>query len=91
MAKNTKYPKLGGEADLLPELQGGGPGREKINSYPIVRTDITLQELGWAPGSNIAKLHKYSKTYNYWVDNLLTSGPADVFYTQARPRGGRAR
>jgi hypothetical protein len=38
--------------------------------------------MGWKPGSNIVKLHKYSSTYNYWVDNLLTSGPAEIFYTQ---------
>jgi hypothetical protein len=38
--------------------------------------------MGWQPGSNIAKLHKYSTTYNYWVDNLLTAGPANVFYQQ---------
>ena len=48
-----------------------------------MRNDITVEELGWQPGSNIAKLHKYSGTYNYWVDNLLTSGPANVFYLQA--------
>ena len=41
-----------------------------------------LQELGWAEGSNIAKIYPYSKTYNYWVDNLLTSGPATVYYSR---------
>jgi hypothetical protein len=56
---------------------------EKINRYPVVRKDITPQEMGWASDSNIAKIQKYSLTYNYWVDNLLTSDVANVFYLQA--------
>jgi len=56
---------------------------QKINLYPTVRTDVTIQELGWKPDSNIAKLYKYARTYNFWVDNLLRSpGPADVYYPQ---------
>jgi hypothetical protein len=82
IAKGTKYPKmavalashLNSKAEVLAAM--------KINTYPIVRSDITIQELGWAPGSNIAKLHKYVGTYSYWLDNLLTSGPAEVYYTQ---------
>ena len=56
---------------------------EKINRWPVVRTDITPQDMGWAPDSNIAKIQKYSTTYNYWVDNLLTPNVANVFYIQA--------
>jgi maltose-binding protein MalE len=82
IAKNTKYPQmavklashLNSKAEVLKAL--------KINTYPIVRSDITIKEIGWASGSNIAKLHKYVGTYNYWVDNLLTAGPAEVYYTQ---------
>jgi raffinose/stachyose/melibiose transport system substrate-binding protein len=82
VAKNTKYPEMA--VKLVSHLNSKAEVLEalKINTYPIVRSDITIQEIGWAPGSNIAKLHKYVGTYNYWVDNLLTAGPAEVFYTQ---------
>jgi raffinose/stachyose/melibiose transport system substrate-binding protein len=54
----------------------------KINRYPVVRTDITSQELGFQAGSNIAKIQEYSTKYNYWVDNLLTSDVASIFYPE---------
>jgi len=75
VAKNSKAPKVA--AKLLSFLNSKAEvlASQKIHSYPILRTDITLQELGWTEGSNIAKIYPYSKTYNYWVDNLLTSGP----------------
>ena len=83
VAKNSKYPKVA--VSLLSFLNSKQEylASQKINMYPTVRTDVTIQELGWAPDSNIAKLHKYTSKYNFWVDNLLMSpGPADVYYPQ---------
>jgi raffinose/stachyose/melibiose transport system substrate-binding protein len=82
VAKNTKYPELSVKLISFLNSKAEVLAAQKINRYPIVRTDITPEEMGWLPGSNIVKLHKYSSTYNYWVDNLLTSGPAEIFYTQ---------
>jgi ABC-type glycerol-3-phosphate transport system substrate-binding protein len=82
VAKNTKHPQLAVKLVSFLNSRDEVLAAEKINRYPIVRNDITPEEMGWAPGSNIAKLHKYATTYNYWVDNLLTSGPAEIFYTQ---------
>jgi len=82
VAKNSKYPELAVKLISFLNSKKEVLAAEKINTYPIVRKDISLEELGWKKGSNIAKLYKYSATYNYWVDNLLTSGPAEVFYTQ---------
>ncbi len=83
VAKNTKYPQLA--VKLISFLNSKSEVLEalKINRYPVVRTDISEKELGWAPDSNIAKIQKYSTTYNYWVDNLLTADVANVFYIQA--------
>ena len=82
IAKKTKYPEMA--VKLASHLNSKAEVLEamKINTYPIVRSDITIQELGWALDSNVAKLHKYVGTYSYWLDNLLTSGPAEVYYTQ---------
>ncbi len=82
VAKNTKFPQIAVKLVSFLNSKAEVLAAEKINRYPIVRTDITPEEMGWQPGSNIAKLHKYSTTYNYWVDNLLTAGPANVFYQQ---------
>jgi raffinose/stachyose/melibiose transport system substrate-binding protein len=82
VAKNSKYPEMAVKLISFLNSKAEVLAAEKINRWPIVRNDITPQEMGWVPGSNIAKLHKYSSTYNYWVDNLLTSGPAEVFYQQ---------
>ncbi len=82
VAKNTKYPEMAVKLISFLNSKAEVLEAEKINTYPVVRKDITLAELGWKPGSNIAKLYQYSGTYNYWVDNLLTSGPAEVYYTQ---------
>ena len=82
VAKNTKYPQMAVKLVSFLNSKSEVLAAQKINTYPIVRTDLTPEEMGWQPGSNIAKLHTYSTTYNYWVDNLLTAGPANVFYQQ---------
>jgi raffinose/stachyose/melibiose transport system substrate-binding protein len=82
VAKNTKYPEMAVKLISFLNSKSEVIEAEKINTWPVVRKDITPAELGWKDGSNIAKLHKYSGTYNYWVDNLLTSGPAEIYYTQ---------
>ena len=82
VAKNTKFPQIAVKLVSFLNSKAEVLAAQKINRYPIVRTDITPEEMGWQPGSNIAKLHTYSTTYNYWVDNLLTAGPATVFYQQ---------
>ncbi len=83
VAKNTKYPQMAVKLVSFLNSKAEVLEAEKINRYPVVRTDITPAEMGWAPDSNIAKLQKYSATYNYWVDNLLTPDVANVFYIQA--------
>lgn len=82
VAKNTKFPEMAVKLISFLNSKAEVLEAQKINMWPIVRNDITPEEMGWAPDSNIAKLHKYATTYNYWVDNLLTSGPANVFYQQ---------
>jgi raffinose/stachyose/melibiose transport system substrate-binding protein len=83
MPKNGKNPKIGVKLMSFLNSKAEYLASQKINMYPTVRTDVTIQELGWAPNSNIAKLNKYTTKYNFWVDNLLRSpGPADVFYPQ---------
>jgi raffinose/stachyose/melibiose transport system substrate-binding protein len=83
VAKNTKYPEMAVKLISFLNSKAEVLAAEKINRYPVVRKDITPQEMGWASDSNIAKIQKYSLTYNYWVDNLLTSDVANVFYLQA--------
>ena len=82
IAKKTKYPEMAVKLASHMNSKAEVLAAMKINTYPVVRSDITVQELGWAPDSNAAKLHGYIGTYIYWVDNLLTSGPAEVYYTQ---------
>jgi raffinose/stachyose/melibiose transport system substrate-binding protein len=82
VAKNTKFPEMAVKLISFLNSKAEVLEAQKINKWPIVRNDVTPEEMGWAPDSNIAKLHKYATTYNYWVDNLLTSGPANVFYQQ---------
>ncbi len=81
-SKSTKNPKLAAKLMSFLNSKAEVLLSQKVHAYPILRTDITLKELGWVEGSNIAKIYPYSKTYNYWVDNLLTSGPATVYYTR---------
>jgi raffinose/stachyose/melibiose transport system substrate-binding protein len=80
--KNTKFPALAVKLMSFLNSRNEVLEAQKINRWPVVRNDVTPAEMGWAPGSNIAKLHKYATNYNYWVDNLLTAGPANVFYQQ---------
>jgi len=83
VAKNTKYPQMAVKLISFLNSKAEVLEAEKINRYPVVRTDITPAEMGWAADSNIAKIQKYSTTYNYWVDNLLTPDVANVFYIKA--------
>ena len=82
VAKNTKYPSLAVKLISFLNSKAEVLAAEKVNRYPVVRNDITSQELGWAADSNIAKIQKYATTYNYWVDNQLTPDVANVFYIQ---------
>ena len=82
VAKNTKHPEMAVKLISFLNSKAEVLEAQKINRYPIVRNDITPEEMGWEPGSNIAKLHNYSTNYVYWVDNLLTAGPANVYYQQ---------
>jgi raffinose/stachyose/melibiose transport system substrate-binding protein len=83
MPRNGKHPELGVKLMSFLNSKAEYLASQKINTYPTVRTDVTIQELGWKPDSNIAKLYKYVGTYNFWVDNLLRSpGPADVYYPE---------
>ncbi|HTZ50897.1 MAG TPA: extracellular solute-binding protein [Spirochaetia bacterium] len=83
VAKNTKFPQMAVKLISFLNSKAEVLEAEKINRYPVVRTDITPAEMGWAADSAIAKIQKYSTTYNYWVDNLLTPDVANVFYIKA--------
>jgi raffinose/stachyose/melibiose transport system substrate-binding protein len=82
VAKNSKYPALAVKLISFLNSKAEVLAAEKINRYPVVRTDITPTEMGWAADSNIAKIQKYATTYNFWVDNQLTPDVANVFYIQ---------
>jgi ABC-type glycerol-3-phosphate transport system substrate-binding protein len=82
VAKNTKYPEMAVKLISFLNSKAEVLAAEKINRYPVVRTDITPADLGWAADSNIAKIQKYATTYNFWVDNQLTPDVANVFYIQ---------
>jgi raffinose/stachyose/melibiose transport system substrate-binding protein len=82
IAKDTKHPEMA--VKLISFLNS----KEEVlllqaaNTIIPARIDISLEELGWAEDSNIAKLFPFVSNYIYWVDNLLTSGVAEVFYKE---------
>ncbi|TFG59361.1 MAG: extracellular solute-binding protein [Spirochaetales bacterium] len=82
VSKNSKHPELA--VKLLSFLNSKKEVLEaqKVMPVPPIRTDLSTQELGWAPNSNISKLFQYSSTYMYWIDNRLTPPVADVYYKQ---------
>jgi raffinose/stachyose/melibiose transport system substrate-binding protein len=83
VSKNCKNPEmavkllsfLNSKAEILEAL--------KVMSFPVLRTDISSKELGYAPGSNAAKIQAMASKVVYWVDNMLTSNVGDPFYSQA--------
>lgn len=81
VSKSTKYPKLAVALISFLNSKEEVIRAQKVQQVPPVRTDLTIDELGYEPGSNIAFLYKnYAKNYIYWPDNLLTPGVAEVFY-----------
>ena len=76
---NSKYPEtavkfmsfLNSKAEVL-ELN-------KFQTKVPVRTDVTAEDLGLAPGSPGAKINEYAKNYIYWVDNSLSANVINEF------------
>jgi hypothetical protein len=55
---------------------------QEIMKVPPVRTDLTIEELGWSEDSEFVKVFPYTKSYIYWIDNLLPSDVAEVYYKE---------
>lgn len=81
VAKSSKHPKLAVELISFLNSKEEIIRAQKIHQVPPVRIDLSIEDLGYSPGSNIAFLvENYSENYIYWVDNLLSAGVAEVFY-----------
>jgi len=81
VAKSSKHPKLAVELMSFLNSREEVIRAQKVNQYPPVRVDLSIEDLGYSPDSNIAFLVKnYGKNYIYWVDNLLSASVAEVFY-----------
>lgn len=80
VSKDTKNPELAvkflsfmdSKAEMLEFL--------KVQQKVPTRTDITAADLGYAEGSNAAKLVEMSANVIYWVDNSLYPSVSGDFY-----------
>lgn len=79
-AKNTKYPEMVVALMSFLNSKEEVMKAQKVMPVPPVRTDMTVNELGWDKTSEIVKVLDYSDKYIYWPDNLLSGGVAEVFY-----------
>lgn len=83
VAKSTKNPKLAVALISFLNSKEEVIRAQKVQQVPPVRVDLSIDELGYKRGSNIAFLYEnYAKNYIYWVDNLLTPSVAEVFYRE---------
>jgi len=83
VAKNTKHPEMAVKLISFLNSKKEVMEAQKIQQVPPVRVDLSVSELGYKAGSNIAFLYEnYAKNYIYWPDNLLAPGAAEVFYRQ---------
>ena len=80
VTKDCKNPELA--VKFLSFLNSKDEMLEFLKVQPKVptRTDITAADLGYAAGSNSAKLVDMSANVIYWVDNSLYPCVADDFY-----------
>ncbi len=79
-AKKTEYPEMVVKLMSFLNSKEEVMLAQKFMPVPPVRTDMTVDELGWDKGSEIVKVLDYSDSYIYWPDNLLSGGVAEVFY-----------
>ncbi len=83
VAKNTKHPEMAIKLISFLNSKEEVMRAQKIQQVPPVRVDLSVSELGYKAGSNIAFLYEnYAKNYIYWPDNLLAPGVAEVYYRQ---------
>ncbi len=83
VAKNTKHPEMAVKLVSFLNSKKEVIKAQQIIQVPPVRVDLSVQELGYKAGSNIAFLYEnYGKNYIYWPDNLLAPGVAEVYYRQ---------
>lgn len=81
VAKSSKHPKLAVELISFLNSKEEVIRAQKVHQVPPVRVDLSVEDMGYSPDSNIAFLVKnYSENYIYWIDNLLSAGVAEVFY-----------
>ena len=80
VSKNCKNPELA--VKFLSFLDSKAEMLEFLKVQPKVptRTDITGADLGYADGSNSAKLVEMSANVIYWVDNSLYASVSGDFY-----------
>jgi raffinose/stachyose/melibiose transport system substrate-binding protein len=84
VAKSSKHPELAVALISFLNSKDEVIRAQKIQQAPPVRTDLTVEELGYAPGSNIAYIYEnFADNYIYWPDNLLGAGPAEIYYRKA--------
>jgi raffinose/stachyose/melibiose transport system substrate-binding protein len=83
VSKNTKHPEMAVRLISFLNSKEEVMRAQQIQQVPPVRVDLSVSELGYKPGSNIAFLYEnYAKNYIYWPDNLLAPGVAEVYYRQ---------
>jgi raffinose/stachyose/melibiose transport system substrate-binding protein len=52
----------------------------KTQAFVPIRTDITLADMGFKPGTVQEKMYSYKDKFVYFVDNILTPGVVDEYY-----------
>jgi ABC-type glycerol-3-phosphate transport system substrate-binding protein len=81
VAKSSEHPEMAVELISFLNSKEEVMRAQKIQQVPPVRVDLSVQELGYEPGSNIGFLYEnYAKNYIYWPDNLLAPGVAEIYY-----------
>jgi ABC-type glycerol-3-phosphate transport system substrate-binding protein len=81
VAKSSEHPEMAVELISFLNSKEEVMEAQKIQQVPPVRVDLSVGELGYKSGSNIAFLYEnFAKNYIYWPDNLLAPGVAEIYY-----------
>lgn len=81
-AHHTEYPEMVVKLMSFLNSKDEVIRAQQVMMVPPVRTDLSVEELGWSKDPEFAKVFPYTKSYIYWIDNLLPGGVAEVFYKQ---------
>jgi raffinose/stachyose/melibiose transport system substrate-binding protein len=79
VSKNSKHPEMA--VKLLSFLNSKDEVLKlnQVQTVVPVRKDLTLEDLGWKPGSIAAQMFEWGKNYVFWVDNSLSPAVVDDF------------